>query len=77
MTIEQWFEVVQKGGAICAVLLLGALIWMNADRKRLLTSLSAKDDLLKEKDDKLASLSERTLVTLAEIRTFLFQGIRS
>lgn len=77
MNIEWWVAFVTQGGPYCAVLELAAIIWLNADRKRLLESLSAKDVLLKEKDDNLASLSERTLVFLAEIKTFLFQGGRS
>lgn len=67
---------VKEGGAYVSPLLLGAIIWLSTDRNRLLTSLKDKDVLLKEKDDKLASLSERTLVFMAEIKTFLFQGGR-
>lgn len=76
MTLEWWFAFIERAGAVAAVLELGALLWMNRDRIRLLDSLRAKDILLKEKDDKLASLSERTLVFMAEIKTFLFQGGR-
>lgn len=76
-TWEWWVTFVTEGGKYCAVLELAALLWMNADRKRLLESLTKKDALLKEKDDNLASLSERTLTFLAEIRTFLFQNGRS
>lgn len=65
MTLEWWFQVVKDGGAIAAVLLLGALIWMNIDRNRLI-------DELKVKDEKLVSLSERTITILTELRTFLF-----
>jgi hypothetical protein len=76
VTEIQWFAMVKEGGAYVSPLLLGAIIWLSADRNRLLESLNAKDILLKEKDDKLASLSERTLVFMAEIKTFLFQGGR-
>lgn len=76
MTEIQWFAMAKEGGAYISPLLLGAIFWLSADRKRLLESLKAKDDLLREKDDKLASLSERTLVFMAEIKTFLFQGGR-
>lgn len=76
MTEVQWFALVKEGGTYVSPLLLGAILWLLADRNRLLNSLKAKDDLLKEKDDKLASLSERTLVFMAEIKTFLFQGGR-
>jgi hypothetical protein len=70
--MDQWFQWAKEGGAILSPFLLGALVWMNADRNRLITACKDKDDKLSEKDDKLASLSERTLVTLTEIRTFLF-----
>ena len=73
MSTEWLVAFVTEGGKYCAVLELLALIWMNTDRNRLLKSLTAKDDLLKEKDDKLVSLSERTLVATTEIKTFLFQ----
>lgn len=76
MTTADWYQFVKEGGMYCAVLELGALVWLTTDRKRLLESLGAKDVQLKEKDDKLASLSERTLVFMAEIKTFLFQGGR-
>lgn len=74
MTIEWWMAFVKEGGAYCAVLELAAIWWLLSDRSRLLGSLASKDVLLKDKDDKLASLSERTLVFMAEIKTFLFQG---
>lgn len=77
MNTEWWVAFVSEGGKYCAVLELAAIIWLNVDRKRLLESLSAKDVLLKEKDDKLLSLSERTIVSITEIKTFLFQGGRS
>ena len=76
MNWDWWIAFVTEGGKYCAVLELAALYWMHTDRSRLLKSLTDKDDLLKEKDDKLASLSERTLVFMAEIKTFLFQGGR-
>ncbi len=74
--MDQWIAWAKEGGAILSPFLVGALFWMNSDRLRLLESLASKDALLKEKDDKLASLSERTLVFMAEIKTFLFQGGR-
>lgn len=76
MALEWWFQKVQEGGAIAAVLLLGALIWLNVDRKRLLSALEAKDAIIADKDAKLENLSERTLVLLAEVKTFLFHGGR-
>lgn len=65
MTLEWWFQVVKDGGAIAAILLLGALIWLNIDRNRLIEELRVKDE-------KLVSLSERTITILTELRTFLF-----
>lgn len=67
MTLELWFQVVKDGGAIAAVLELGALIWLNIDRNRLIAEN-------KDKDDKLGDLSERTVVVMTEIKTFLFSG---
>jgi hypothetical protein len=67
MTLEQWFQVVKDGGAVAAVLLLGALVWMNRERLRLIEEN-------KEKDEKLATLSAQTLTVMTEIRTFLFSG---
>lgn len=67
MTIEWWTAFVTEGGKYCAVLELAAIWW-------LLKQLAARDQTLKEKDDKLASLSERTLVFMAKIETFLFKG---
>lgn len=77
MALEWWFQKVQEGGAITAVLLLGALIWMNLDRKRLLAALELKDQIIAKKDDDLQSLSKETLVLLAEVKTFLFHGGRA
>ena len=77
MALEWWFQKVQEGGAITAVLLLGALIWMNVDRKRLLAALELKDQIIAKKDSDLQSLSKETLVLLAEVKTFLFHGGRA
>ena len=76
MTLEWWFDFIQRAGGVAAVLELGALLWMNVDRKRLLDALEAKDVTIKAKDDQLLSLSERTNVLLAELKTFLFHGGR-
>jgi hypothetical protein len=67
MTLEQWFQFVKDGGAVSAVLLLGAVLWLDRDRKRLIADN-------KSKDDKLVSLSERTVTVMTEIKTFLFSG---
>lgn len=76
MALEWWFQKVQEGGAIAAVLLLGALIWIARDRNRLLDALENKDKLIASKDADLKSLAEQTLVLLAEVKTFLFHGGR-
>jgi hypothetical protein len=65
MPIEWWFDMVAKGGAIAAVLELGALLWMNADRNRLIADLKAETA-------KVEALAERVIVIAAELKTFLF-----
>lgn len=59
-----WFDFVQKTGASSSVFLLGALYWLNSERSRLLKELE-------KRDEKLESLSERFLVMMTEVRTFL------
>lgn len=76
MAWEWWYQKVQEGGAISAVLLLGALVWMANDRNRLLKALEAKDEIIADKDAKLLSLSERALVLFTKVETFLFQSGR-
>lgn len=71
-----WIAYAKEAGAYISPLLMGAVIWLNADRNRLLVSLGKKDVLLSEKDEKLQSISERTLVTMTEIKTFLFSAGR-
>lgn len=65
MTLEWWLQAVKDGGAIAAVLELGALIWLNIDRNRLIEEN-------KSKDTRLDNLSERTITVLTELKTFLF-----
>lgn len=69
-----WLTFAKEAGAYISPLLMGAVIWLNADRNRLLESLGKKDATISDKDEKLQSLAERTLVTMAEIKTFLFNG---
>jgi len=65
MNPPDWFAFVKDGGAYCAPLLLAALLWLNSDRNRLLSSL-------KEKDRQVEDLAERVLTVATELRTFLF-----
>lgn len=65
MSPPDWFSFVKEGGAYCAPLLLVALLWLNADRNRLLSAL-------KEKDAQVEELAERVLTVVAELKTFLF-----
>lgn len=76
MNMEWWLDFVQRAGGVAAVLELGALVWMNVDRNRLLRSLGTKDAVIAEKDKKLSDLSERSLVVWTEVKTFLFHGGR-
>jgi hypothetical protein len=60
-----WFGLVKEGGAYCAPLLLAAVLWLNADRARLLQEL-------KERDARLETLAERVIAITTELRNFLF-----
>ncbi len=62
-----WYDAVQKGGAIAALLELGALGWMDRERRRLLRENAAKDQ-------KLEGLSERFIVLMTKIEMALFGG---
>lgn len=74
--MDQWLVWAKEGGAILSPFLLGALFWMNGDRNRLLEALSKKDTTIADKDEKLASVSERSIVLMTKIETFLFQSGR-
>ncbi len=65
MPIDQWFALAKEGGAYISPLLLGAILWLNSERKRLIEEN-------KLKDDRLVILSERSLTVIAEVKTFLF-----
>lgn len=60
-----WFAFVERAGAIAAVLELGALLWLNIDRNRLLTDL-------KEERGKVEKMAERVIELATDIRTYLF-----
>lgn len=62
-----WFDAVQKGGAVAALLLLGALGWMDRERRRLLRENTAKDM-------KLEAMSERMIMLMTKIEMLLFNG---
>lgn len=65
MNLEWWFQVVKDGGAVAAILELGALVWLNVDRNRLISENKAKDT-------QLSNLSERMITVMTELKTFLF-----
>lgn len=65
MEIAQWFSLVKEGGAYVAPLLLGAIFWLNQDRKRLIEEN-------KTKDQRLVTLSEQSIALAAELKMFLF-----
>jgi len=62
--LEQWIDLAQRGGAIICPFLLGAIMWLNQDRKRLIEEN-------KLKDERLVSLSERSLTVFAEVRAWM------
>jgi len=65
-----WFTTIKEGGAYVALLLFGALIWMNLERNRLLKKLD-------DRDIKLEALAERLLTISTELKTFLFNERRA
>lgn len=65
MSLAEWFAFAKEAGAYISPLLLGAILWLNEDRKRLIAEN-------KQKDDRLVSLSERCLTVFAEVKTFMF-----
>ncbi len=70
MTSAEWIQWAKEGGAYLSPFLLGALLWMNSDRNRLIKDVASKDE-------KLESLSERTIIFMAELKTFLFNNGRA
>lgn len=71
MTLEALYALVREGGAYCAPLLLGGMLWLELDRRRLLRSLSKKDEVIAAKDAKIESLAERIIEVTTAVRTFL------
>lgn len=70
MGIEWWFQKVNEGGGVAAVLELGAILWLLADRARLIADC-------KEETKKVHNLAERLLVVATELKTFLFSERRA
>jgi hypothetical protein len=65
MNLDWWFQLAKEGGGYLSPFLLGAIIWLNMDRKRLI------DDNAK-KDQRLEALSDRIITVATELRTYLF-----
>lgn len=57
-----WLDYVRSAGGAVAPLLLGALFWMDRERRRLLAELS-------QRDTRLADLTERLITVTVELRT--------
>jgi hypothetical protein len=57
-----WFDYVKNAGGYASPLLLGALIWLDRERNRLLGEV-------KIRDEKLEKLAERLLTVAAELKT--------
>lgn len=68
--LEWWLALVKEGGGYCAVLELGAIVWLAKDRARIL-------DRLEEKSAKVEALAERVIVIATELRMFLFNERRT
>lgn len=66
MISPETFEMIQKGGVL--LLLLIAIGWLVVDRNRLLKSLSDKDEVIANKDEKLLALSTSTIQTMTEFK---------
>jgi len=64
MPLAELMEYVKAGGGICAPLLLLALFWLNGERKDAVAEAKAANE-------KMANLSERTIVLFTEIKGLL------
>lgn len=75
-TWEWWVTFVTEGGKYCAVLELGALVWIIRDRAILLTrALDENVELKKQLDLKsgeVKDLAERVVTIATELKVFLF-----
>jgi hypothetical protein len=52
--------------------LLMALVWMNQERKRLLSVVESKELENRDKDAKILSLSERAIALTSELKMVVF-----
>ena len=60
-----WITWAKEAGVYISPLLMAALLWLKADRDRLLEDI-------KLKDERLADLAERLIVVSTELKVFLF-----
>ena len=60
-----WITWAKEAGAYISPLLMGAVIWLNTDRNRLILEN-------KQKDERLHGVSERLLVVATELKMYLF-----
>lgn len=65
MAIEWWLAFMERAGAVAAVLEFGALLWLNADRNRLVADL-------KLKSAEVTDLAKQVITVATELRVFLF-----
>jgi len=62
---DYWFNLAKEGGMYLAPALLGGLLWLASDRKRLLEEV-------KDKDEKLYDLAVQTATLTAELKAIVF-----
>lgn len=62
-----WFDLVQKGGSVAAPLLMGALIWLNAERNRLLRSNESKDQQILELTKETITIAANSNATTSNV----------
>ncbi len=60
-----WIVWAKEAGAYVSPLLMGAVIWLNSDRSRLITEN-------KTKDDRIVELAERVITVATQLQMFLF-----
>lgn len=76
MNLDYWLALVKEGGGYCAVLELGALIWVVADRTKIIARLVEENADLREKLEgksrEVKDMAERVITLVAELRMFLF-----